>query len=70
MMGDSTLIRPGRIKNLVHGLARVDISGVENFFISLEIGPILSTKTCDKSFLKSEKFLPENCFIVFYYFSL
>ena len=35
----------------------------KSFLISVEIGIILSTRTCDKLSLKSEKFLPENSLI-------
>ena len=36
-----------------------------NFFISTEMGIILSTKTCDKFSLNSEKFFPANSLTVF-----
>ena len=36
---------------------------LNNFLISVDIGLILSIITCDKFFLKSEKFFPENLFI-------
>ena len=54
-------LSPLRLK----GFYRDNLFSFNSFLISIDIGFILSTKTCDKISLNSEKFFPENSLIDF-----